>query len=482
MTAIPAAAGRCPGCGGEIGPADRFCETCGTVLSPTAEFVDTTAEEVPISVTAATSPQRRPDPVDVPGAATSPSSPTPSAPGSACAPAATPAAATSAPTRLPPAPPPAPPTVTDPAWQPDELDEATVEIRGRADRQIWSPAPTSPATAPSRTCTECGGEVDAEGWCTSCGAKAPSERDHYRSSPSSWVGGVCDRGVRHHRNEDAMALQSEIELGSRAVLVVCDGVSSAPNSDIASTAAVVAARQVLVDHRPAGLGTPDSTARALEQVMVDASLAANAAVTSQGVDADGNPPSCTFAAAVVDGPLIVHGVVGDSRIYWFPDEDGPVQLGEDDSMAAFRMAAGVERSTAENSPGAHAITRWLGSDTPDARARTGVLAVTAPGWLLVCSDGLWNYASEPTDLQAQLRAALEATGGSPTDTALALVRWANAQGGRDNVTAALARCIPASAQSTVQSQPATGSASTPTGATTAGIANAEESGDGNLQR
>lgn len=473
MTATSPAAGRCPGCGGEIGPADRFCETCGTVLTPTADFVDTRTEEVPISVTAATSPQRRPDPVDVPGAATSP--PTPAASPSAVAPATTPAAT---PVSAAPAPTSAPPTVTDPAWRHDELDEATVEIRGRADRQIWSPAPTSPATAPSRACTECGGEVDAEGWCTSCGAKAPSERDHYRSSPSSWVGGVCDRGVRHHRNEDAMALQSGSELGSRAVLVVCDGVSSAPNSDIASTAAVVAARQVLVDHRPAGLGTAGSTARALEQVMVDASLAANAAVTAQGVDAEGNPPSCTFAAAVVDGPLIVHGVVGDSRIYWFPDDAAPVQLGEDDSMAAFRMAAGVERSTAENSPGAHAITRWLGSDTPDARARTGVLAVTVPGWLLVCSDGLWNYASEPSDLQAQLRTALEATGGSPTDTALALVRWANAQGGRDNVTAALARCIPAAGPA----QPAAGSDAATTGSTTAEIANAEESGDGNLQR
>ena len=39
--------------------------------------------------------------------------------------------------------------------------------------------------------------------------------------------GVCDIGRRHRRNEDAMALAAEAP-GSRAVLVVCDGVSNAP--------------------------------------------------------------------------------------------------------------------------------------------------------------------------------------------------------------------------------------------------------------
>ena len=49
--------------------------------------------------------------------------------------------------------------------------------------------------------------------------------------------GVCDIGKRHARNEDAMALSATEPPGQRAVLVVCDGVSMATDSHIASLAA-----------------------------------------------------------------------------------------------------------------------------------------------------------------------------------------------------------------------------------------------------
>ncbi len=43
-----------------------------------------------------------------------------------------------------------------------------------------------------------------------------------------------------------MALDAHPEPGSRAVLVVCDGVSTSTDSDVASLAAARAARDVLV--------------------------------------------------------------------------------------------------------------------------------------------------------------------------------------------------------------------------------------------
>ncbi len=45
---------------------------------------------------------------------------------------------------------------------------------------------------------------------------------------------------------------------------------------------------------------------------------------------------------------------------------------------------------------------------------------------------------EPSALAAQVATAAE-PGGSPTQIAARLVKWANAQGGKDNVTVALAR-------------------------------------------
>src|SRR5580704_11870118 len=60
--------------------------------------------------------------------------------------------------------------------------------------------------------------------------------------------GVIDRGLRHQRNEDAMALESEqTPDGLVAVAVVCDGVPSSPRPDEASRAAAQAALPVLLE-------------------------------------------------------------------------------------------------------------------------------------------------------------------------------------------------------------------------------------------
>jgi serine/threonine protein phosphatase PrpC len=111
----------------------------------------------------------------------------------------------------------------------------------------------------------------------------------------------------------------------------------------------------------------------------------------------------------------------------------------DDSWAAELIATGIPREEAETGPQAHAITRWLGVDAPDHTPRTTTLEVTGPGWLLVCSDGLWNYCSEAGPLADLVRKTAAAQGGEPLATASALVDWANAQGGMDNITVALAR-------------------------------------------
>ena len=60
--------------------------------------------------------------------------------------------------------------------------------------------------------------------------------------------GVTDRGLRHPRNEDAVALGSQQTPGGLVVAaVVCDGVSSSPRPDEASQAAVRAALPVLLE-------------------------------------------------------------------------------------------------------------------------------------------------------------------------------------------------------------------------------------------
>ena len=253
--------------------------------------------------------------------------------------------------------------------------------RGRAGRRRQQPGRAVPRgvqpdphrraeTVLPRPCASCGGVVGADGYCETCGTKAPSERDHYVERPASWVAACCDRGVRHHRNEDATAIAASAEPGKRAVLVVCDGVSTADGSDVGSLAAARAARDVLVSTRPAGLGVPESRAAAIEAALVTAAERANAAVVARPPPPTRRTrrparswPSCSRTTCAC------FGNVGDSRAYWITDPGAgdPVQLTVDDSVAQLRIAAGVPKEEAEAGPQAHAILKWLGRDSQDFR-------------------------------------------------------------------------------------------------------------------
>ena len=74
------------------------------------------------------------------------------------------------------------------------------------------------------------------------------------------------------------------------------------------------------------------------------------------------------------------------------------------------------------------------------------MTLAEPGWLLVCSDGLWNYCSAAEDLAAVVRKTSITAPKADEPLALAeeLVSWANAQGGQDNISVALARIQPGS--------------------------------------
>lgn len=318
---------------------------------------------------------------------------------------------------------------------------------GDSDPSEEIPERATSAVIPSparRGCVYCGGSIADDGYCELCGKPAQSERDHWQEAPAAWVGGVCDRGIRHEINEDAMALSAEPQAGAFAVLVVCDGVSSTPGSDKASLAAARAATALLAEGRvadvAAGLDADQAQARWSGRMLTAGEHASAAIYEAIGDMATrSNPPSCTFAAAVIDGPLVVVGSVGDSRVYWIGDEGHSRQLSTDDSWSQEMMAHGMSRHQAENAPQAHSITRWLGADSPDEVPQVVPTYPSGGGWILVCSDGLWNYCSDATELEELVHRVIGSVGSNPVTIASTLVDWANEQGGQDNITAALAR-------------------------------------------
>ena len=323
----------------------------------------------------------------------------------------------------------------------------TVPFKHTEDRPDGVEFPAHANGLMAAECAQCGGEIAADGYCSQCGAAAVKKRDHWEERPAAWLGGVTDRGVRHHRNEDAMALAAGAQPGELGVLVVCDGVSSSADSDIASLAASRAARDVLASPQ-ADSGSVASRIHGWTRRLAAAVEAANEQAVrvarSRPPDAyrsggPSSPPSCTFVAAVVDEPLVVTGWVGDSRAYWLPDAGEPKQLSEDDSWAAEQIALGMSREEAEVAPMAHAITRWLGVDSTSHEPRCLALTPEAPGWLMLCSDGLWNYASAAETIAELVAATAGRLGDDPVAISDHLVTWANEQGGHDNITVALAR-------------------------------------------
>lgn len=255
-----------------------------------------------------------------------------------------------------------------------------------------------------------------------------SERDHYVVSPAAWIAGCSDIGCKHSTNQDALSLAAKPEPGRVAIIVVSDGVSTAPGAEAASAAASDAACSHLTRR------LQDGTAHNL--AMVEAFSTANDAVVEA---AHGEEPSaCTLVAAVLEPTHIVVGSIGDSRAYWIGDDQSCQLLTTDDSMAQARIMLGMSRNDAEQSRHAHSITKWLGRDAVDVTPSVTTLQPTGDGWLLVCTDGLWNYASSPGEMYDVFSAVRE-TSTHPAAISEALVEWARAQGGRDNITAAVAR-------------------------------------------
>jgi serine/threonine protein phosphatase PrpC len=252
-------------------------------------------------------------------------------------------------------------------------------------------------------------------------------RDHVEADAGKLAAAVTDRGLRHHRNEDAMWLvtrdSDEIDV------VVCDGVSASFDPDVASETAATTAGGLLA-------GSADVAA---------AILGAKSAVAELARDGDprraASNPACTIVAATVRGADVNVGWVGDSRAYWLPDEGPAEQLTEDDSWATHAIAMGADPQAAMRDPKAHAITAWLGADAAPVLPRTGAFTVVGPGHLVLCSDGLWNYLTDAGQFGATVREYLR-TEGTLISAARGLVSFANAAGGADNITVALIPVVP----------------------------------------
>ncbi|MFJ6069434.1 PP2C family serine/threonine-protein phosphatase [Streptomyces sp. NPDC093065] len=448
MSQMPqqAAVSKCPSCEEPLESGDRFCGACGYDLS----VVPARPEDSPTLVVNGAVPA--PDGVDWPAARDSDGQGRPAPVHAAAELPGTDSGG--APLPPPPAPPAAPPAAPGAAPasaapgvrfdRPDEPDEYPLQApdpRLTAEQEAAAQVPAPPAGSPAaeKVCVACrAGRVDDDGYCENCGHAQPRERDHMEQE-SGPIAAVSDRGLRHHRNEDAFSVGcTALPDGAPAsVAIVCDGVSSATRPDDASLAASRAAGQSLLGALPRGTHP--------QQAMHDAILAASHAVnaladepaTAREQAPHQNAPACTLVGAVVTAGLLVVGWVGDSRVYWVPADRAtpPARLTEDDSWAAQMVAAGLmNEAEAYADERAHAITGWLGADAYELEPHTASFKPDRPGVVVVCTDGLWNYAESAEEMAD---AVPQDAAARPLHGARVLVGHALDGGGHDNVTVAL---------------------------------------------
>jgi serine/threonine protein phosphatase PrpC len=253
---------------------------------------------------------------------------------------------------------------------------------------------------------------------------------------------VTDVGIVHQHNDDAFALAGKQNGGAGSIIVVCDGVSNSQTPDIAAQVAVDAARDAIVSALDGDMTAEEAVRRGITK--------AHEAVCSIPFDHTHplDPPSATIAVAVVlEAPggrrHVTTAWLGDSRVYWLR-RSGGLLLTRDHSWRNMVVDQGeMTDQEARKSKMAHAIVKCLGfgdhPGDPTLCQEPSIETVDLPanGWLMVCTDGLWNYAEAPTALADAAEESLLQD--DALEVCRKLVSFAKGMGGQDNITVGIAR-------------------------------------------
>lgn len=229
---------------------------------------------------------------------------------------------------------------------------------------------------------------------------------------------ITDIGQKRKLNQDFIYL-SETPIGNLPnVFIVADGMGGHNAGDYASRYAV----ETVVDAIGASFekNPVKILGRAIEK--------ANALIRKRAQEeAAYNGMGTTMVIATCIGGYLEVANVGDSRLYVVNDRIK--QITQDHSLVEemVRMG-GIDKASARNHPDKNIITRAIGArdyieaDFFDLELQTGDM-------VLLCSDGLTNMVEDEMIHQ------ILTSGGSLKNRVEELVRTANQNGGKDNISA-----------------------------------------------
>jgi len=244
------------------------------------------------------------------------------------------------------------------------------------------------------------------------------------------AGAKTDPGQRAN-NEDQYLVVDTRRRGLRAdgVLVIADGMGGRASGEQAAQAAVNAVDETLAELLDSRLAEPVVLTDALSTALRKANARVYALAQE---DAERKGMGTTCVAAVVEGDRLYLAHAGDSRAYLLRG-GALTQLTADHSYVAEQVRAGaISEESARKSRFRNIITRAVGIE-PTLEAEVTDVEIKPGDVLLLCTDGLSNMVDEE-DLIKTL-----AQSGSAQTAADKLVSMANRAGGKDNITAIVAR-------------------------------------------
>lgn len=229
---------------------------------------------------------------------------------------------------------------------------------------------------------------------------------------------LSDRGKRRQLNQDVV-YSSELPVGNLPNLfMIADGMGGHKAGDYASRYAIDTICKEAEN-------SPETIP---EKILQDAISVANADIFALSI---GNKElegmGTTLVAAVIYGNLLKIGNVGDSRLY-IVNGKHIRQITTDHSLVEEMIKmGGLDRESARSHPNKNIITRAVGV-ADEVLADFYEVKLQEGDTVLLCSDGLSNML-EDEEIRMIVNAQRDIT-----EKAEALVRAANQNGGRDNIS------------------------------------------------
>ena len=243
-------------------------------------------------------------------------------------------------------------------------------------------------------------------------------------------------GKQRDHNEDSLfafstTMGGETNSAPLGLFVVADGMGGHQYGEVASSTAVRTMANYLLKHfQPYFINPSERIEEPLQEMMRAAITEAQRAVTRA---APGS--GTTLTAALVLGQQMTIGHVGDSRAYGF-QTDGRIEIITRDHSLVKRLVelGQISSEEAVSHPQRNVLYRALGQGEvlePDIFTTP----FPQPGYLLLCSDGLWSVL--PDDNLCNLVTTAPSLHGACQN----LIAAANNAGGPDNISVVLVQLI-----------------------------------------